>query len=228
MAMRYSSRRNNVPKPGGGLLTAVVVLLAVGACVLLNPPAPSDVAAVFSRREDRQRAVPSDVSAIVLPERSWYLVISDGQTVAATGALLEAEIIRGTYGEAAAVEPLKTEEITLRITATKAQLDALSQGANLLAESFDLMAQMPHLKAEDAAAVAKAAGARLTHMTETLQRALVGTENPVVRGLAGLVGSCRDAMNDIAEDATAVRVQATLAGMARQYAAYTEYLSGMQ
>jgi len=211
-------------------LAAFAVLLAIGACVWLGPPNPGQVAAVFSKPTpappSSAEAAAPDVSAILLPERGWYLVISDGQTVAALDTLVAAEIVRDRYGELAAIEPLSTERITLRVTATKAQLDALQEGAKALHETFDLIGQITHLDVAGAKAAARQSAVSLRELCGTLETALRGTENPVVRGLAGLVGSCQEAMADLQGDPAPERAQRKLAGLALQYQAYTAFLSG--
>jgi len=211
-------------------MAAFALLLAIGVCAWLGPPKPEDVAAIFSRPAPRPQALgptsAPDVSAILLPERNWYLVISDGQTVAALDTLVAAEILRDQYGELAAIEPLSTDRITLRVTATKPQLDALQEGAKALHETFDLIGQIPHLDAAGAKAAARQAAVDLRELCRTLETVLRGTENPVVRGLAGLVGSCQEAVNVLQNDPTPEAAQRKLAGLALQYQAYTEFLSG--
>lgn len=223
MAKRRVGSRSRRKGSGGGFLAAAVVALAVLVCFLVSPPAPEEVASVFSKHT---RTAAPDVSAIVLPEQRYYLIIANGQAVAACGALLESEIIRETHGELASVEPMETEEITLRVTASRAQLDALREGADALNETFSLLEQMAHIAPADAATVARGMNASLSHIVDTLDKALAGTQNPVVRGLAGLVGSCREAMGDLEADATPERARKKLAGLLQQYSAYTVFLSG--
>lgn len=223
MAKKRSIRRGRQGGSGGSLLTAFVVLLAIGACLLYAPPTPEEVVAVFGKGSI---APASEVSAIVLPEKNWYLVVSGGKPVAACGALLEAEIAREAQGELSSIEQISTEEITLRVTASPSQLEALQQGADALSDTFTLLEQMVHIPPEDAVAVARMTEASLAALCGKLDHELRGTENPVVRGLSGLVGSCKDAMSDLQNGASLAQVQKTLAGLAQQYQSYTLFLSG--
>ncbi len=225
MAKRQSALKRKQKSRGGGLLTAAVVLLAVAACVFISPPTPQEVTAVFARATPAPAAT---VAAVTLPAHEWYIVDADGQAVAACGKLLEAEILREAKGKLASIRVLSTQEVALRITASPAQLDALRNGADAIERTFENLTRMAHATPADAQNAAKAAQTDLDALLKTLDTVLRGTENPVVRGLQGLVGSCREAMADLSTDAASERVQKKNASLALQYESYVRYLSGGQ
>ena len=80
------------------------------------------------------------------------------------------------------------------------------------------------LEAQEAAAAAEALRTRLESVCQALDGALVGTDHPVVRGLAGLVYSAREAARTLAENAEAGAAEEAGAALALQYEAFTAYL----
>ncbi len=223
MARQIQASRRKQSRGGGWLLTAAVVVLAVGACLLLSPPEPSDLAAVFAKGTPPPSAA---VEAVTLPAQSWYLVEDGGEAISASRALLEAEILRESGGELASIRMITTEEVDLRFTASASQLAALHRSAEAVLETFDTLDRMAHLSPYDAVNTAVYATLNLDSLIKSLDTALAGVENPVVRGLAGLAGSCREAMSDLSKDASAERVRKKTAGLALQYASYVQYLTG--
>jgi len=199
------------------------MLMAGLACALVSPPKPMEVAGVFSPGGQTAAA---KVGSVRLPGRTWYLVEFEGRAVAACGVLLEAEIAREGLDALAGVRAVTTEEIDLRVTASAAQLNALCRCADALINAFDTLERMAHLNEYDAMATAARAAVELDTLCDTLDRALLGSENPVVRGLAGLAGSCREAMVDLSNEPTKKDVQKKTASLVLQYEAYIDYLSG--
>lgn len=222
MAKRNLALRRKQQNTGGGWLVIAAVLLAVAACVLVSPPTPAQLAAVFAHETPLPAAA---AAAVTLPQRSWYLVISNGQAVAACDALLEAEIIREAKGELASIESLTAEEVELRITASTTQLEALRQSADAIMETFGTLSTMAHLSTMEGVAAAQIHYATLDALCDSLDKTLSGTDNPVVRGLAGLVGSSREAMRDLTGNASPDLVRKAAATLAQQYAAYVQFLS---
>ena len=223
MSKRYAGRRRRRKSTDGWFLTAAVVLIAGLSCALSHPPQVAQVASVFSPGGQRAAA---GAASVTLPEKSWYLVEYEGQAIAACSALLEAEITRAAQGELASIRMVATEEIDLLVTASAAQVNALRRSADALSHTFETLEKMAHLSEFDATATAAHVAVELDKLCDTLDKALVGTENPVVRGLAGLAGSCREAMVDLSASPTKERAQKKLALLALQYEAYTQYLSG--
>lgn len=228
MSKRHSAllqRKKN--GTGGGTLTAAVVLLAALACVLTQIPEPIDIAAVFAHDTPVTAAAVS-VDAVTLPQWDWYLVIADGQAVTASPTLIEAEILRETYGKLAEIKVISTDTVDLRVTATQTQLEAVHQSANALSDTFSKLERMTHLSSENIYTAATNAKAELDTLCEKLDKALSGTENPVVRGLSGLVFSCREAMGDVANDPTNAQAHKKLVSLIYQYQSYYGYLTGDQ
>jgi hypothetical protein len=221
MARQWQSARRRA-QPGGTLLTCAVVLLAVAACVLISPPTAQEVAAVFAPGGQVQ---PEGVTAVSLPARNWYLVEAGGKAVAACGALIEAEILRDASEPLAEVRRVQTEEIALRVTAAANQAQAMRESADALMETFRSLEQMAYLPEAEAKKAAQDAVVRLSGVTLAAEQALSGVENPVVRGLTGLVGSCHSVMTDLSLTATADAVQRGHALLVQQYEAFYEYLS---
>ncbi|GHU83030.1 hypothetical protein FACS1894196_2280 [Clostridia bacterium] len=220
---RAALRRRN-RKTGGGLLTAVVVLLAAGACLLAKPPEPAALVSVFAHGTPGPSAAPA-VDTVTLRAQSWYVVETGGQAVAAERALLTAEVVREGYGDPADVRHVSVEAVALRITASGAQVDALRRSADALYAAFAALEAMARMEPAAAAREARLRGAELDALVASLDTALAGTENPVVRGLAGLVGSCRETMRGISENADAQAVQRATASLVLQYEAFVQYLT---
>ncbi|MCL1963517.1 MAG: hypothetical protein FWF69_00445 [Firmicutes bacterium] len=223
MARRYAARRRKQNSTGGWLLTASVILLAVLACALISPPMPMEVAGVFS---PGSQAAAAKVDSVRLPGRTWYLIEFEGRAMAACGVLLEAEITRGNLDTLASIRAVTAEEIDLRVTASAPQLAALGKCADALFHTFDTLERMAHLNEFDAMTTAARTAVELDGLCETLDKALAGSENPVVRGLAGLTGSCREAMVDLSVEPTKDKIQKKTASLVLQYEAYIAYLSG--
>ncbi len=223
MAKRNRVLRRKQRNPGGVWLTASVVLLAIAACVLISPPAPQAVVQVFARGTS---APATAIEALKLPKHEWYVVDAGGQAVAACEKLLEAEIIRDAHGALASIRAVSTEEISLRITATPAQLSALRQGMDAIESTFNTLVRMRQGTEANAVLSAKDAVGGLDDLCSALDTALHGTNNPVVRGLAGLVGSCREAMADLSVGAPVEKTQKKTAVLVLQYQSYVQYLSG--
>ena len=224
MAKRRLMLRQRQKSSGGGLLAFVVLLMTVGACFLISPPKPVDVAAVFAKGYSSKT---SSGDTIVLPSKSWFLVISNSQAVAACGTLMEAEIIRESYGEFSSIQAVEANPISMRVTASKQQMAALSQGADTLMEVFANLDRMAHLPPEDAAAHAKNNYQHLSKLFDTMDAALSGTQNTVARGLCGLIASCREVMGDLSVNPTTQRIQYQYASLVQQYVAYTDFLAGI-
>lgn len=222
MAKRRLMLQHRQKGTGGGLLSFAVVLITVLACALISPPQPLDVASVFAHGAATPAA---NDAAIRLPEMNWFLVISNSHAVAACGTLLEAEIIRDTYGELAGVQLVETNEIAMRVTASQAQLTALRQGADAIIESLNALGQMTRLSMTDAASLAGASYRSLSNLYGDMETSLSGTQNPVARGLMGLVASCREVMSNLLVDASSAYIQAQYAGLVQQYEAYTVFLA---
>ncbi len=223
MAKRHVASRRKQKSPGGVLLTVSVVLLAIAACALMSPPAPREVAQVFARGTP----VPSaTMGALDLPRHEWYVVDANGLAVAACEKLLEAEIIRDAHGTLASIRAISVEAVSLRITATPVQLTALRQCADAIESTFSSLTRMRQGPQANAASTAIEALGGLDTLCASLDDALHGTENTVVRGLAGLVGSCREAMEDLSKDASLEKIQKKTAALVLQYQSYVQYLSG--
>lgn len=109
----------------------------------------------------------------------------------------------------------------LRVTASPAQLDALAHSAQALEDAFAALQTIAGLEAQEAAAAAEALRTRLESVCQALDGALVGTDHPVVRGLAGLVYSAREAARTLAENAEAGAAEEAGAALALQYEAFT-------
>ena len=223
MARGRAARRRKRSKPGGWLLTASVMLLAGLACALISPPKPMEVAGVFS---PGGQAAAAKVGAVRLPGRTWYLVEFEGRAAAACGVLLEAEIVRSRLDALASIRAVTTEEIDLRVTASGAQLNALCRCADALSNAFDTLERMARLNEYDAMATAARAAVDLDALCDMLDKALLGSENPVVRGLAGPAGSCREAMVELSNEPTKEGIQKKTASLVLQYEAYIDYLTG--
>jgi len=208
---------------GGGLLAVVVLLMTAGACLLLSPPKPLDVASVFANGS----AGSAGSASVVLPAKNWFLVISNSKAVAACGTLMEAEIIRVSYGELASVQAVEATPISMRVTASEQQMEALRQGADTMLEVFKSLDRMAHLPPEDAAAHAKNNYQHLSKLFDTMDAALSGTQNTVARGLCGLIASCREVMGDLSVNPTTQRIQYQYASLVQQYVAYTDFLAGI-
>lgn len=219
MRRRRLSRRHG-GRAGGCVLMGLTLLLAAAACLLLQPPRARDVAALFAF--STPEAARSEV--LSLPARGWYLVESDARAVAACETLLEAELVRERYGPLAGVRYLETKAVDLRVTASPAQLDALAHSAQALEDAFAALQTIAGLEAQEAAAAAEALRTRLESVCQALDGALVGTDHPVVRGLAGLVYSAREAARTLAENAEAGAAEEASAALALQYEAFTAYL----
>ena len=224
MTNRRLMLRQRQKSSGGGWLTLAVVLMAVGACLLMSPPKPLEVASIFSHRSAAQ--TPGG-APIVLPAKSWFLVISNSQAVAACGSLMEAEIIRDSYGELAGIQAVEAAPISMRVTAPDAQQTALRQGADSIIEVFRTLDKMAHLSPEDAASCAKSSHQCLMKLYDTMDTAFSGTQNAVARGLCGLVGACCEAMSELSANPTTNRIQYQYVSLVQQYAAYTDYLAGI-
>ncbi len=218
MSRRIHHRRS--AGPGGWFLTAAVVVLAAAACLLLNPPTLPDVASVFGKAT----TAPAAAEAIVLPARDWYLVEANSQTVAAYRTLLEAELLRESHGAQAEIRRLSTEEVTLDFTASAAQLAVLKRCADAITDTFDTLERMSRLSPYDAANAAVYATLNLDDLMQSVEKNLSAVSNPVVRGLSGLAGSCREAMAELSKDASLANVKS--AALAQQYAAYVTFLGG--
>ena len=223
MARRRTALSRRQTGGGGALLTAAVVLLAAAACIWISPPEPAEVAGVFGHDAPLGAAL---VEAVSLPAKTWYIVDANGQAMAACPQLIEAEIIRESYGEPASVRVLSTEEVALRVTATRAQLTAMQKSADALMETFDTFERMDRLPARDAALAAEALLQTLNPLCDELDKALAGTSNPIVRGLSGLVGSCRESMSALSQNGSVALTRAKHASLVQQYEAYVLYLSG--
>lgn len=224
MAKRRMMLRQRQQGTGGGLLTFAVMLMTVSACVLVSPPKLEDVAAVFSHRTVKSAA---NDAAVSLPAKNWFLVISDSKAVAACQTLIEAEIICDSYGELASLQAVETSAIAMQITASNEQLSALRQGADAMMEVFSDLDRMAHLNAEDAASLAALNTENLSKLCRTMDAALSGTQNAVVRGLSGLIASCREAMSNLSANPTMPRIQHQYASLVQQYASYTDFLMSM-
>ncbi len=221
MARRGASWYYKKPAGGGWALAVAVVAMAALACLLISPPKPEDVAAVFSRatRQPAQQADP-----VALPAMAWYLVEAEGRPVAARGALLEAELLRQARGGTASVRLLTTDKVSLRFTAPEKQLAALRESAGALVETLGALERMTKMQPADAQSAAAAASLNLSDLTNRVDRALAGVENQIARGLAGLAGSCREAMAALSQSAQADEVSAAHASLALQYASYVAFL----
>lgn len=217
MMLRYRQRNT-----GGGLLSLAVVVMTVLACILISPPQPMEVASVFGHGST---TLPSNDRRIFLPSQSWFLVISNSQAVAACTSLIEAEIIRDAYGELASVQGVETSEISMRVTATNAQIGALSQGADAIIEALHNLDAMAHLSKADAIVLASTAYQDLSNRYASMETALSGTQNAVARGLMGLVATCRQVMSDLLADTSLPHIHYAFAGVVQQYEAYTIYLA---
>lgn len=189
--MRPARGRGMANQRGGAALLLAAFL--VFFTQLGDPPdlraALMQAASAFAPMEDSAARV-----ELSMPARCWYLVDSDGAPVAACDTLLEAELARASYGALASVRTLETEAVSLNVTATRAQREALQNGLAALLRTLDTRAPAPQKTAD------------------ALGRALLGTENAVARGLAGLVLSAADAQTDFIT-------------LAMQYAAFVSYLA---
>ena len=225
MAKRRLMLHKRHANTGGVWLSIAVIVLTVAACLLISPPQVADVASIFSNGSRKPVVSTQDDGVVRLGEKSWFLIISDSKAVAACNSLIEAEIVRASYGELASIQAIETEEIAMTITASPAQMDTLRKGADILMESFDSFERMTNLSAENAAALAQKMHTELAQVYDTMEAALSGTQNAVVRGLMGLVGSCKEIMANLTQAPTSPQIHGQYAGFVQQYEAYALFLT---
>lgn len=209
------------PAGGGGVLAAFVVLMAAAACLLVSPPKVTDVVAVFAKGTPPPNAA---VEAVGLPAMEWFLVEANGQAVAACGELLEAELIRQSFGGTASVRRVTTDEVSMKFTAPAQQLAALRESADALVGAFRTLERMARMPPAEAQSAAKIALMNLDDLCGRVDRTLANVENPIARGLAGLAGSCREAMETLSRGTTEAETRKKHASLALQYASYIAFL----
>lgn len=192
--------------------------LAATLCLATGQTDWQALSAVFAQESRAPQTV-----TLLLPAQQWFLLREGGRAVAACSTLMEAEMAREEMSERMEIARLEAGALELRVTAEARRTRVLGDAAGAVERTLSALRAMNALPQAERESLAALRAAELASVCRRAQRQLGGVDNAAVMGLAGLAGASRNAMDELAQDASEEALWRVRAALAEQYAAYVAW-----